>query len=491
MCKKIVGNHMKNMKNLKFMKTLKLMKNLKFLTVYCLTLCSLLFFTGQVQAKNVILIIGDGMDDHQITAARNYLYGAQGKTILDDMPLRSAVQVITVSEQNPEQVVYVADSANSATSMATGIDTSMGRIATSAKDDKDLKTIIELAQAAGLKTGIVTTSSITDATPASFIAHISQRDCESSKHMVQYRDKIVNVIDCANDTKQKGGKGSIAEQLADSQVDVLLGGGRKHFIENNEAKSKTILQQAKDNNFVVIDSLTQAEAIDNNQKLLGLFSEKHLPVRMRGTHGGVAKQAEFSFLNSLHRYLGSVDLPEVMLCENNPDFLNTNTPHLKELTALALKRLQNEKGFFLMIESASIDKQSHIRQPCGSIGEAEQLFESVTTALEFAKQSQQETLILVTADHGQAAQIVPDGSMYEVYGVPVASPGRIARIQTPEGAIMVMNYATNQFDSEEHTGTTVPLFANQQIKDQDGNDMIKSFIQQKDIFSISKSFLGL
>src|SRR5690606_15264485 len=93
------------------------MNTLKTLFFY-----SLILFTGQVQAKNVILIIGDGMDDHQITAARNYLYGAQGKTILDDMPLRSAVQVITVSEENPKQVVYVADSANSATSMATGFD---------------------------------------------------------------------------------------------------------------------------------------------------------------------------------------------------------------------------------------------------------------------------------------------------------------------------------------------------------------------------------
>jgi len=101
-----------------------------------------LLASQQIQARNVILIIGDGMDEHQITAARNYLYGAEGRTILDDMAIRSSVQVITVNEDNPSQFEYVADSANSATSIATGVNTSMGRIATSAKEGKELKTIV-------------------------------------------------------------------------------------------------------------------------------------------------------------------------------------------------------------------------------------------------------------------------------------------------------------------------------------------------------------
>jgi alkaline phosphatase len=458
-------------------------------TIRLFSTAAFLFFSFQLNASNVILFIGDGMDDQQITAARNYLYGAEGKTVLDNMKIRSSVQVLTVDEEDPKKMIYVADSANSATSMATGENTSRGRIATSAKTDKDIETIVELAQKAGLKTGIVTSASITDATPSSFVAHISSRGCESAKHMTQYRDKIVNIIDCSQDTKRNGGKGSIAEQLANSEVDLMLGGGRMHFTEKNEAQDKTILQEAREHKFVIVDSLNQAASVNTNQKLLGLFADKHLPVRMQGEQGAKAEQAEFSFLNSFHRYIGSVELPKIMNCEDNPEFFNNNTPQLKDMTKVALDRLDNEKGFFLMIESASIDKQSHMRQPCGAIGEVRQLFGSVEVALAFAK-DHPDTLVMVTADHAQAAQIVPNGSMFDVYGVPIASPGHIARIRTKEGGVMVINYATNLFDGEEHTGASVPLFANQQVV-KDNGDLIKPFLHQKEIFNITKTFLGL
>ncbi len=105
-------------------------------------------------AHNVILIIGDGMDDQQITIARNYLVGSRGRLGLDQLPLRGVSQVLTVSEQGDP--VYVADSANSATTMATGIITSRGRIATTAGEDNAITTIIEMAEAEGLETGLVT-----------------------------------------------------------------------------------------------------------------------------------------------------------------------------------------------------------------------------------------------------------------------------------------------------------------------------------------------
>ena len=60
-------------------------------------------------ANNVILIIGDGMDDNQITIARNYLVGSNGQLLLDQLPMRSAVQVLSVDEDNPKRAIYVAD----------------------------------------------------------------------------------------------------------------------------------------------------------------------------------------------------------------------------------------------------------------------------------------------------------------------------------------------------------------------------------------------
>ncbi|MDA1075170.1 MAG: alkaline phosphatase [Proteobacteria bacterium] len=128
---------------------------------------------------------------------------------MDQMALRSAVQVLTVSESVPGLPVYVADSANSATAMATGQVTSRGRIATTAGSDQDLPTILELAHAQGLRTGVVTTSSITDATSSSFMAHVSLRGCENPTEMVNdeldAEARAEEVSDCRADLKSNGG----------------------------------------------------------------------------------------------------------------------------------------------------------------------------------------------------------------------------------------------------------------------------------------------
>lgn len=121
--------------------------------------------TSTGEPRHVILIIGDGMDEHQVTIARNYLKGAQGQLQLDQMPHRGASQILTIEDKVGGKPVYVADSANTATSMATGIITSRGRLSTTAGDDKDVPTIAELASQAGYRTGIVSTASVTDATP--------------------------------------------------------------------------------------------------------------------------------------------------------------------------------------------------------------------------------------------------------------------------------------------------------------------------------------
>ena len=83
-------------------------------------------------ARNVILFIGDGMDEQQMTIARNYLKGANGKLVMDKLPLRSASQILTVENKVKGKPMYVADSANTATSLATGEITSRGRLATTA-----------------------------------------------------------------------------------------------------------------------------------------------------------------------------------------------------------------------------------------------------------------------------------------------------------------------------------------------------------------------
>ena len=433
-------------------------------------------------AGSVILIIGDGMDDHQITIARNYLVGSRGKLLIDRLPLRSTAQVLTIDNDNPDKAIYVADSANSATSMATGVVTSIGRIGTSAGDDKDLVNIVELAHRQGLKTGIVSTASITDATPASFYAHISTRDCENPDMMVGTDPYFDMVIDCSPDLKSNGGLGSISEQLIDSGVHVALGGGMKHFTPLAEGSDQTVLELAKESGYQLVSNATELDG-SGAGKLLGLFSPSTMPVMWRGQDDRAAEKPDPSFLNRIHSMLGSVTYPEPMDCESNPEYIDI--PSISLMTQTALDRLteEDERNFFLMVESASIDKQSHQRKACGSIGELKQLDESLAVAIKFAE-SHPDTLILVTADHGQAAQLVPERTLYSGIPVPVYTPGHVARINTSEGVIMAVNYATNDFVSEEHTGVNIPLLSNDV-----GQGSVPAMVTQPEIFDIIKSHL--
>ena len=433
-------------------------------------------------AGSVILIIGDGMDDHQITIARNYLVGSRGKLLIDRLPLRSTAQVLTIDNDNPDKAIYVADSANSATSMATGVVTSIGRIGTSAGDDKDLVNIVELAHRQGLKTGIVSTASITDATPASFYAHISTRDCENPDMMVGTDPYFDMVIDCSPDLKSNGGLGSISEQLIDSGVHVALGGGMKHFTPLAEGSDQTVLELAKVSGYQLVSNATELDG-SGAGKLLGLFSPSTMPVMWRGQDDRAAEKPDPSFLNRIHSMLGSVTYPEPMDCESNPEYIDI--PSISLMTQTALDRLteEDERNFFLMVESASIDKQSHQRKACGSIGELKQLDESLAVAMKFAE-SHPDTLILVTADHGQAAQLVPERTLYSGIPVPVYTPGHVARINTSEGVIMAVNYATNDFVSEEHTGVNIPLLSNDV-----GQGSVPAMVTQPEIFDIIKSHL--
>jgi alkaline phosphatase len=98
------------------------------------------------------------------------------------------------------------------------------------------------------------------------------------------------------------------------------------------------------------------------------------------------------------------------------------------MTTAALEHLDDGRSFMLMIESASIDKQSHLRRPCGQIGELAQLDATLALLLDYQRKHP-ETLVLVTADHSQAAQLIPERSVL----AGAASPGRFARVRTLEG----------------------------------------------------------
>ncbi len=430
--------------------------------------------------RAVILIIGDGFDDTHVTMGRNYLSGQAGQLLLDQMPFRGAIQVETVdSEGKP---IYVADSANTATALATGAVTQIGRIGKNGVD-QPVKTVLESAADAGYKTGIVSTASVTDASPAAFAAHVTIRACENPVTIRGGEKYGVTFAGCPEDLAENGGLGSISEQLAVANVDVILGGGMEHFYAQYES-DPTALEIAKDQGVTL---LTDVDALEQQHagRVIGLFADDTMPVAWRGTDGRIAESIERSWLNYIHQMIGSIKQPDIIKCEPNPGF--TGMPTMEMMTRYALDHLSrdNDKGFFLTIESASIDKRSHERDACGSIGEIKQLEEALAVAMDYAAENPK-TLIMVTADHSQAAQIVPDPTLYESLPIPVFSPGKVARIATPEGSVMRINYATNNISSEEHTGANVPLFASSE-----GESVLSPFMRQRDIYHAMMRYLEL
>jgi alkaline phosphatase len=427
---------------------------------------------------NVILLIGDGMDQQQLTIARNYLAGSSGMLLMDTLETLAAVRVQTVSVGTPKQFVYVADSANSATTLATGIVTSIGRIAMDHSGTHKLSTIVELAQRAGYRTGIVTTASVTDATPAAFASHSVHRKCEGPSDLRAASHWYGTRVDCSTQAINRGGPGSIANQLSRSRLDILLGGGSRYFEQAAFGGEMRPLDTALESGFFIA---TDSESLDTaplDRPLLGLFAAATMPVKLMGQ-----KQRRAEPVPTPPSTPGLAG--QAFECVANPGA--ALVPDLKSMTEKALELLGREpqSGFFLMVESASIDKQSHARQPCGHIGEVRQLDRALQSALKFAKQHPN-TLILVTADHGHAAQIIPDQEHFSFGDNAYHSPGAVARVRTPEGSIMMLNYATSVAADETHTGTNVPLLASGP-----GADAIPAYLTQADIYHLMMHFLEL
>lgn len=169
-------------------------------------------------AKNVILIIGDGMGDSEITIGRNYLKGAGGALSgLDALPLTG--QMTHYSLLKDGRPDYVPDSAATGSAWATGVKTYDNAVSVDIHEHPN-QTILQYAKASGRATGNVTTSEVQDATPAVLVANISQRKCYGPQETTQY---------CASFAKENGGPGSISEQLLDTRPDVTLAGGSATF----------------------------------------------------------------------------------------------------------------------------------------------------------------------------------------------------------------------------------------------------------------------
>lgn len=382
------------------------------------------------RARSVILFLGDGMGDSEITLARDYHVGAAGRLNMDLLPLTGEYTTYAVQESDPSLPDYVTDSAASATGWATGQKTSNGRIATAAGTStvSPLRTVLERAQAAGFKTGDVSTAEITDATPAALASHVNDRGCQGPADMEH----------CPLYQKSAGGPGSIAEQLIDHRIDVILGGGRARFEQAIDAgmyAGKNVLQAAAAQGYTLVHDAAGMAGTTPGQRVLGLFAPGNMSLEWSG--------------EPAKPYPGSG--PQTCIEHQRA----VNEPSLAAMTDKAIALLGgSKKGFFLQVEGASIDKQDHAANPCGQIGETVAFDAAIGVGLEYARRHR-DTLIVVTADHAQASQIIEGVAPSEN-----RQPGMYSVLKTADGALLTVSYSNAPAGkAQSHTGTEVRIAA--------------------------------
>lgn len=206
--------------------------------------------THSPEIRNVIFLIGDGMGV-SYTSAHRYLKNDPSTTTAEKTAFDPYLvgQQMTYPEDAKENIT---DSASAATAMSSGVKTYNAAIAVD-NDKSEVKTVLEAAKERGKSTGLVATSEITHATPASFGAHD-----ESRKNMNAIADDYFK--------ERVNGK---------HKIDVMLGGGKSNFVRPDVDLTKAF----KKDGYSYVTDLNQLQA-DKNKQVLGLFADGGLPKRI-------------------------------------------------------------------------------------------------------------------------------------------------------------------------------------------------------------------
>jgi alkaline phosphatase len=384
--------------------------------------------------KNVILLIGDGMGDSEITLARYYGKGAEGTLNMETLPFAGELITYGLSAgPGPDYPPnYVPDSAPTATAWSTGKKTIDARVSQGPSSAENVPgsnagytTTFEIADKRGMLVGNVSTAEITDATPAAPSSHISQRACQGPEDARKT---------CPTETKGAGGLGSIAEQQVDHLLDVNLGGGRNRFLQTLDASTKTVVDYAKSKGYRYVETASGLEDVHSLAKgpVLGLFNAGNMTTEFKPLVAAPTPGAGGATFR----------------CDetNRP----ANEPSLAAMTDKAIDLLESRKGFFLQVEGASIDKRDHASDACGQIGENLAFDRAVGVALAYQRKNP-DTLVVITADHSHTSQIVPAGQ---------DTPGFYATLQSADGVPIRVSYATGKTPGgQSHTGARVPVAA--------------------------------
>lgn len=319
--------------------------------------------------KNVILLIGDGLGPQQTSLLyyfSKYSKHARAPFAFDRVGKGG---VIGISATEPFGKI-VADSASSATQLATGEYTRSEMLGLD-KDGDPVETILEKAQKSGLMTGLISDTRMTHATPAAFASHVANRWSEDE----------------------------IAEAMIETAPDILFSGGLERLLPINvtaspaphilakskRRDSKNLLEIAKQKGYALIHTKQDLENSEAT-KILGMFAGHNMP-------------------NSIWQHSE----------EENPA---RAIPNLAEMTQVALAKLsKHETGFFLMVEGGQIDWAAHQHDAGTMLHELITFNDTMNLLIDWVN-ARSDTLLIVTADHETGSF----GFAYNAYDLPRSEP---------------------------------------------------------------------
>ncbi|MEZ0295504.1 MAG: alkaline phosphatase [Candidatus Methylacidiphilales bacterium] len=289
--------------------------------------------------KNIIFMVSDGMSLGVPVLAEQFSQmvrrtGTQWHQLIRQ-PATTGQGFFDMSSLNS----LVTDSAAASTSWGGGSRVLNGAI-NSLPDGTAMAPILRLAKDCGVRTGLVTTATVTHATPAGFGASVTRR----------------------------GDEPDIAPQYK-GVVDVIMGGGRPFFEAGTRVDKRDVTGEFRTDGYSVLHSRSDLLAARGQSKMLGLFYGSHMPYTID------------------HR--------------NDPKLLES-VPTLAEMTEHALHALKNApQGFLLQVEGARIDHAGHANDAGSILWEQLAFDDAVGVALAFAMEYP-DTLVVITSDHGNS-----------------------------------------------------------------------------------------
>jgi alkaline phosphatase len=379
---------------------------------------------GATHARNIILLLGDGMGIAHRTAARIVSRGVQsgrvmGRLAMDTLDVTGMVMTASlnsvITDSSPGMSSYVTGQKSNNNQEGVFPDNTLNAFDNPRVEY--LGALLRRTRGPGFNVGIVTTADVTDSTPAANAVHTSDR---------------------------YAGPGIAAQFFDERQqngVTVLLGGGSKHFVPEKEGGTRTdtrhLAEEFAGAGYTRVGNAAEVRALLERRMapraLLGLFNPSHLPVAFDKVGAGVYSD-------------------ELALAKNAP---YRDTPMLEDLTRLAIRSLDahSPDGFYLMVEGASIDKRAHAADAERTIWDTIEFDRAVQVALDFARRTNSDadpandTLVVVTADHecGGLSIIGVGNERYQptALGRPVRDYAAVFRFDAAQQLNLFPNYTVD------------------------------------------------